>query len=110
MVARGAVLAAALFAAASAPAFSEGNYSVRNGTSRAFTCGLRHERRSVIDRFVLRSGEEWSQTSARDGQRTLLCDSWKFTDRWRMRSGIPYRLEEDRRTGRVVLREQVSRR
>ena len=108
MAARGAALAAALFAASAAPALSEGNYSVRNGTSRAFTCGLRHERRSVIDRFVLRSGDEWSQETVRDGPRVLLCDSWKITDRWQMRSGVAYRLEEDRRTGRVVLREQGS--
>ena len=41
MIARGSVLAAVLLAASPAPALSEGNYTVRNGTGRALTCGLR---------------------------------------------------------------------
>ena len=110
MIARGAVLVAVLLAVSPAPALSEGNYSVRNGTSRAFSCGLRHERRSAIDRFVLRAGGEWIQTAERDGPRTLLCDSYKFTQRWQMRSGVPYALVEDRRTGRVVLRSIATAR
>jgi hypothetical protein len=88
-------------------ALAEGNYSVRNGTSRAFTCGLRHERRSVIDRFLLRSGGEWRQTGRRDGTRTLLCDSAKVTQRWHMNSGQNYVLTDDR--GRVVLRGIAAR-
>ena len=103
MIARGAVLAAVLLAASPAPASSEGNYSVRNGTGRALTCGLRQERRSVIDRFLLRSGAEWSQTTRRDGPRVLLCDSGKITQRWEMLSGRNYVLTHDR-GGYVVLR------
>ncbi len=103
MTAKGAVLAAVLVAASPAPALSEGNYSVRNDTGRALTCGLRHERRSVIERFVLRSGGEWNQRSRRDGRRTLLCDSAKITQRWEMHSGRNYVLTHDRE-GYVVLR------
>ena len=61
-----------LVAAAPLPALAEGHYSVRNDTSRTFTCGLRRERRTVIDRFVIRSGEEWGQTSDGNGTRILL--------------------------------------
>ena len=72
---RSAVVCASLFlAAAPLPALAEGHYVVRNDTSRALTCGLRRENRSVIDRFVIRSGQEWRQTSASDGMRVLLCD------------------------------------
>jgi len=102
---RSAVVCASLFlAAAPLPALAEGHYVVRNDTSRAFTCGLRRENRSVIDRFVIRSGGEWQQTSAGDGMRVLLCDSYKITPRYPMRSGISYSLVEDARTGRIVLR------
>ena len=107
---RNLFIVAAVVAAAPLPAIAEGNYSVRNDAGRAFSCGLRHERRSVIDRFVLRSGREWTQTAERDGPRTLLCDSDKFTQRWRMDSGVPYALVEDRRTGRVVLRRIAASR
>ena len=102
MITTGAVLAAVLLVSP-APALSEGNYSVRNDTGRALTCGLRQERRSVIDRFVLRSGAEWNQTSRRDGPRVLLCDSAKITQRWQMHSGRTYVLSHDRE-GYVVLR------
>ena len=103
MIRKCAGLAAVLLAAGPAPALSEGNYTVRNGTGRALTCGLRHERRSVIDRFVLLSGAEWNQTSRRDGRRVLLCDSAKITQRWQMHSGHSYILTYDRE-GYVVLR------
>ena len=103
MIATGAVLAAIMVAASPAPALSEGNYTVRNDTGRALTCGLRQERRSVIDRFVLLSGAEWNQTSRRDGRRVLLCDSAKITQRWEMHSGRTYVLTHDRE-GYVVLR------
>ena len=58
----------------------------------------------VIDRFVIRSGEEWRQTSAGNGRRVLLCDSHKITPRYPMQAGILYALVEDSRTGRIVLR------
>ncbi len=103
MTAKGAVLAAVLVAASPAPALSEGNYSVRNDTGRALTCGLRQQRRSVIERFLLRSGGEWNQTSRRDGPRILLCDSAKITQRWEMHSGRNNVLTHDRE-GYVVLR------
>ena len=93
-----------------ANALAESRYSVRNGTTRTFSCGLRHERRSIIERFVLLSGAEWQQAAVRDGTRTLLCDSAKATQRWRMQSGVPYVLREDRRTGRIVLHSLASAR
>lgn len=103
MTGHAALWVAALLAAPSAPALAEGNYTVRNDTGRALTCGLRQERRSIIDRFVLRSNAEWSQTSRRDGPRVLLCDSAKITQRWRVHSGRHYVLTHDRE-GYVVLR------
>ena len=96
--------ASLVLAVAPLPALAEGHYFVRNDTSRAFTCGLRRENRSVIDRFVIRSGEEWRQTSAGNGRRVLLCDSHKITPRYPMQAGILYALVEDSRTGRIVLR------
>jgi hypothetical protein len=85
------------------PAFAEVHYSVRNDTPRAFTCGLMREDRSVIDRFVIASGEEWRQTTPGGGTRELLCDAATITPRWRMQPGVRYRLTEDPRTGRIVL-------
>ena len=108
ILASGVAAVAAVLAAVPADAWSEGRYTVRNGTSRTFTCGLRQERRSVIDRFVLRAGAEWQQEARRDGQRVLMCDSWRITQRWRMHSGVPYELVEDRNTGFVVLRSMVA--
>src|SRR5262245_30328322 len=102
---RAAIVCASLsLAVAPLPALAEGQYLVRNDTSRAFTCGLRRENRSVIDRFVIRAGGEWRQTSTSNGMRVLLCDSYKITQRYPMRSGISYSLIEDERTGRIVLR------
>ena len=59
---------------------------------------------------MLLSGAEWQQAAVRDGTRTLLCDSAKATQRWRMQSGVPYVLREDRRTGRIVLHSLASAR
>ena len=98
------LIAAGLVAGTPAVAAHAHDYSVSNHAGRAFTCGLRPEGRSAIERFVLRPGSEWRQTAAMAGTRTLYCDSYKVTQRWRMRSGVPYQLMEDRRTGRIVLR------
>ena len=95
--------AVALAAPAAVAVAGEGEYSVRNETSRAYTCGLRREDRSVIDRFVIKSGEEFRRSARGDGYRVLLCDSWVVTPRWRMRAGVSYQLIEEPRTGRVVL-------
>src|SRR5829696_8292940 len=106
MVARGAVFAAVLLAVSPAPALAEGNYSVRNGTSRAFSCGLRYERRSVVERFLLRSGTEWRRASQEEGPRVLMCDSYKFTQRWQVVPGVSYLLVEGR-GGRAALRTEA---
>jgi hypothetical protein len=103
MVWKLAAAGAALLGAWQAPVLAEGHYVVRNATSRAFTCGVRREGRSVIDRFVIRAGEEWRQTTRGAGRRSLLCDSYKFTPRFRMWSGIRYDLVGDPHSGRVVL-------
>lgn len=95
-------IALSLSAAWPAPSAAEGLYLVHNATTRTFTCGVRREGRSVIDRFVIRAGEEWRQTTPGSGRRSLLCDSSKITPRFRMRSGIHYDLVEEGRTGRVV--------
>jgi hypothetical protein len=100
---RSLVFLALVSTAAPAAAWAEGEYAVRNTTARAYTCGLRREDRSIIDRFVLQAGEEWRQTARDEGERVLLCDSWVVTPRWRMRSGVRYELVEEPRTGRVVL-------
>ena len=97
------LLAAAAAGAVPAVAAADGGYSVRNATARAYTCGLRREDRSVIDRFVLKAGEEWRQGAASGGERELLCDSWVVTARWRVRSGVRYQLVEEPRTGQVIL-------
>jgi hypothetical protein len=101
---RKAMIAALLMAGAwPAALFAEGHYLVRNATSRTFTCGVRRESRSVIDRFVIRAGQEWRQTTPSAGRRSLFCDSYKFTPRFRMWSGIRYELVEDPHSGRIVL-------
>jgi hypothetical protein len=104
------IAAAALVVIAAPPALAEGRYSVRNEAGRTFSCGLRHETRSVIERFVLRDGAEWTNASPGEGERVLLCDSWKFTQRWRMRPGVPYVLANDPHSGFVVLRAAAAAR
>lgn len=86
----------------STSAAAGGLYMVSNATARTFTCGVRREGRSVIDRFVIRSGEEWRQATHGSGRRSLLCDSSKITPRFRMWPGVRYRLVEDR-MGRVIV-------
>ena len=103
MIARAMMAVAALAAFAPAAAAAEGRYSVRNEVGRTFTCGLKRENRSVIDRFLLRPGDEWRQTSPDDGTRILLCDAYMITPQYPMREGVAYRLIEDERTGLIVL-------
>lgn len=103
MIRTAVAIAVAATAAVPAAAVAEGEYAVRNATPRAYTCGLRREDRSVIDRFVLKAGEEWRQSAHSGGERVLLCDSWVVTPRWRMRPGVRYQLVEEPRTGRVIL-------
>ena len=98
-----AMIAAMVATGVPAAAGAEGEYVVRNATPRAYTCGLRREDRSVIDRFLLKPGEEWRDSVQSQGERVLLCDTWVVTPRWRMRSGVRYELVEEPRTGRVIL-------
>lgn len=99
-------LLAALLLAAAPPAVVLPEYTVRNDTPRAFTCGLRRYGRSVIDRFVLRAGAEWRQADATAKPRILYCDSQIVTQRYRMQPGVRYALVVSGRTGRVMLRPQ----
>ena len=103
MIRTAIVIAVAATAAVPVAVLAEGEYAVRNATARTYTCGLRREDRSVIDRFVLKAGEEWRQNVPSSGERVLLCDSWVVTPRWRVRSGVRYQLVEEPRTGRVIL-------
>ena len=102
---RSAVVCASLFlAAAPLPALAEGHYVVRNDTSRAFTCGLRRENRSVIAplRDPIRTGmaadvrQRWHAGPARATRQ----DHAALSDA----VGHSYSLVEDARTGRIVLR------
>lgn len=102
MVRKAIVLASLFAAAAPAPALAQDVYYVRNETPRAFTCGLRRPH-GKIDRFVLRSGQDWTQTTAGGRGRTLLCDSRPLhTQHFRMRSGVRYALVDHE--GEILLR------
>lgn len=99
-------LAAAWAAATVAPPAAlddTGSYVLRNDTSRAFTCGLRRRHRTIVDRFVIRQGEEWRHRASREGVRMLQCDGQIPTPRWRVRSGFGYRLVEDAQSRRLLL-------
>jgi len=90
-----AILAVALAAAAvPVAALAEGAYSIRNDTRRPLTCGLRRERSEAVDRLALRVGREWTQTTARDGPRTLICYDGPVRATFRLRSGVRYSLAE----------------
>jgi Ni/Co efflux regulator RcnB len=102
------VLAALAVAATPAAAMAEGVYYLRNDTPRPLTCGLKREHSEAMDRVALRAGGEWSQTTARDGPRTLWCDTGAIRSRYRMRSGVRYALVEDGR-GAVWLRIAAGR-
>lgn len=102
---RAVPLASLLLVALPGVALAEDDYRLRNQTSRTFTCGLQRERKTIIDRFLLRAGEEYRLAADRPGTRTLRCDTHAITPRWPMRSGAAYALVEDSRSGRIVLRE-----
>jgi hypothetical protein len=101
MTRKAILLASLVLAAAPAPVLAAGNYYVRNDTGRVLTCGLRREHGTIIDRFVLRAGAEWSQATEGDGTRVLLCDIGDILPHYRLRSGVRYAVAEVR--GRFAL-------
>lgn len=96
-------LAGLLLAAIPASALAEGVYYVRNDTGRGFACALRREHGSIVDRFELPAGREWSQTTSGDGPRVLLCDVSQIVPHYRLQAGMRYAFVEE--GGRVSLRE-----
>jgi hypothetical protein len=100
------LIASLAVAAVPAPALAEANYYVRNETSLGLSCGLRRERSSVLDRFALPAGGEWSQTLAGDGPRIMMCGGGRVPPRFQLRPGVRYSLVQ-LRSGALAL---VSRR
>jgi hypothetical protein len=92
MIRKTIVLASILAVAPAAPAWAENIYSVRNETSRTFTCGLQRYPARKVYRFLLRAGQEHVQAMSGGNERTLLCDSRPVTERFRLRSGVRYAL------------------
>lgn len=99
---RKAIAIASLVVAVPAPALAAGSYHVRNDTGRTLSCGLRRAHGESMDRFVLRAGAGWSQTSEDEGARTLYCDFGRSVPGFRLRSGVHYTLVQER--GRFALR------
>jgi hypothetical protein len=99
-------------AAMPASAFAAGNYYIRNDTRRPLTCGIRRPHSEVTVPVALRPGGEWSDTTARDDTRTLICYTGARRSTFRVASGQRYSLQEDG-TGALWLKtvdiEQPSR-
>lgn len=93
-----------LAAAAAAPAQppETGSYYVRNETSRTFSCGMRRDPNRRIHRFLLRRGTDYRHEARGGRMRTLMCDTQRTTQRYRMHAGGRYALVE--RHGYVTLR------
>ena len=94
----------ALAASQAGPPPAESFFSVRNLTSRPFTCGLFRAHRSVLDQMVLHAGREWRVPASRGTTtRSLICDTRRGAPRWRLEAGVPYYLMEHPGSGRVIL-------
>ncbi|HTU10192.1 MAG TPA: hypothetical protein VMG08_04765 [Allosphingosinicella sp.] len=78
-----------------APALANGTYHVRNETQRPLTCGIRRPRSEVTIPVTLRPGGDWSQATARDETRTLICYNGHRRQTFRLQSGQRYALSED---------------
>ena len=87
-----AAAAALLFALPSAAAGNDQpQYSARNDTSRALTCGVRRAGSSAIDSFTIRAGEMW--TGSYSGSKTRLMKCEGMLSRWHpLTPGQSYRL------------------
>jgi len=105
-----AILEAILVSVATPTPTSDASaYLLRNETPRTFTCGLRRRHRTVVDRFVIRPGDEWRQPTTRTAARLLQCDGQIPTPRWRMRPGVGYRLQEDEMRRLLLVPERIGR-
>lgn len=105
----GTAILEAILVSVATPAPDASAYLLRNETPRTFTCGLRRRHRTVVDRFVIRPGDEWRQPTRLMSARLLQCDGQIPTPRWRMRPGVGYRLLEDEMRRLLLVPERVSR-
>ena len=76
---------AALLVLMPATAFAQDQqYSVRNESGRAVTCGIRNKGSSAIDDFTLRAGAVWTKAYSKTKTRLLLCEGaaskWQAID------------------------------
>ena len=85
----GAALLSALPAVAAAG--DQPQYSARNDTSRALTCGVRRAGSSAIDSFTIRAGEMWTGSYSGSKARLMKCEG--ILSRWHeIAPGQSYRL------------------
>jgi hypothetical protein len=100
-----AALAAGLFAfpAAAAAQRSE-TTSVRNDSGQTLNCRIGWRGRSRYRNVVLRPGETWRVEGNGLTPQSLYCDPPAASVRYRLREGRAYRLVNERRSVRIVLR------
>jgi hypothetical protein len=59
-------------------------YSIRNDSGRAVTCGIRNKGSSAIDDFTLKAGAVWTKAYSNTKARLLLCEgtasTWQAID------------------------------
>jgi hypothetical protein len=59
-------------------------YSVRNESGRAVTCGIRNKGSSAIDDFIIKAGAVWTKAYSSTKTRLLLCEgdasTWQVID------------------------------
>jgi hypothetical protein len=62
----------------------QNQYSVRNESGRAVTCGIRNKGSSAIDDFIIKAGAVWTKAYASTKTRLLLCEgtasTWQTID------------------------------
>ena len=98
-------LAAGLAAAPqAASAQDDGHkFSVTNGTSRTLACGVSERGSARMNVVVLRPGQEWSLAADSGRPRTWVCEAPARPTRYRLHSGLRYRMVEHERSGWVIL-------
>ena len=98
-------LAAGLAAVPQAASAQDGGhkFSVTNATSRTLACGVSERGSARMDLVVLRPGQEWSVASDNGRPRTWVCEAPARPTRYRLHSGMRYRLVEHQGSGWVIL-------
>jgi hypothetical protein len=79
-------------------------FSVRNDSGQTLTCRVQRQGQSRHQSVVLRAGQEWTLDAGSAAARTIFCDPPAEAVRYRIEPGTAYRMVQDPRSVRIVLR------